>query len=193
MTGAYNVVDADGHILRAARSVGQVHGSRIPRARAAVRHRRKRQGTPERRRHAARQSARNRPPGSVGIRQAIVKANTLKYSEGRKGGFDPHARIVDMDARDIIAQIGRGTPQELMPQGLFGCPGRPQPLTTGGYPDAEAAIPFPLLGLHPRIEPANMPETAIIDGATPTNFLPPLAPKGFVLRSSPLFRTWPLS
>src|SRR5213079_3230516 len=41
--------------------------------------------------------------GSVGVRQGIVKANTLKYAEGRKGGFDPHARIVDMDADGIDA------------------------------------------------------------------------------------------
>jgi hypothetical protein len=27
----------------------------------------------------------------------------LKYAEGRKGGFDPHARIVDMDADGIDA------------------------------------------------------------------------------------------
>src|ERR1041385_8635022 len=26
--------------------------------------------------------------GSVGVRQGIVKANTLKYAEGRRGGFD---------------------------------------------------------------------------------------------------------
>src|ERR1700737_3159534 len=41
--------------------------------------------------------------GSVGVRQGIVKANTLKYAEGRRGGFDPHARIVDMDADGIDA------------------------------------------------------------------------------------------
>ena len=41
--------------------------------------------------------------GSVGARQGIVKAGTLKYAEGRKGGFDPHARIVDMDADGIDA------------------------------------------------------------------------------------------
>src|SRR5216684_571701 len=41
--------------------------------------------------------------GSVGVRQGIVKAGTLKYAEGRKGGFDPHARIVDMDADGIDA------------------------------------------------------------------------------------------
>ena len=41
--------------------------------------------------------------GSVGARQGIVKPGTLKYAEGRKGGFDPHARIVDMDADGIDA------------------------------------------------------------------------------------------
>src|SRR5215813_7773140 len=41
--------------------------------------------------------------GSVGVRQGIIKANTLKYAEGRPGGFDPHARIVDMDADGIDA------------------------------------------------------------------------------------------
>jgi len=41
--------------------------------------------------------------GSVGVRQGLIKAGTLKYAEGRKGGFDPHARIVDMDADGIDA------------------------------------------------------------------------------------------
>ena len=41
--------------------------------------------------------------GSIGVRQGDVKVNTLKYAEGRKGGFDPHARIVDMDADGIDA------------------------------------------------------------------------------------------
>jgi len=50
--------------------------------------------------------------GSVGARQGIVKAGTLKYAEGRKGGFDPHARIVDMDADGIDAAdlASLGTP-----------------------------------------------------------------------------------
>src|SRR5437016_10167706 len=42
--------------------------------------------------------------GSVGARQGIVKPGTLKYAEGRKGGFDPHARIVDMDADGIRSE-----------------------------------------------------------------------------------------
>lgn len=41
--------------------------------------------------------------GSIGVRQGEVKVNTLKYAEGRKGGFDPHTRIVDMDADGIDA------------------------------------------------------------------------------------------
>jgi hypothetical protein len=41
--------------------------------------------------------------GSVGVRQGAVKPDTLKYAEGKKGGFDPHARIVDMDADGIDA------------------------------------------------------------------------------------------
>jgi len=41
--------------------------------------------------------------GSVGVRQGTVKLDSLKYAEGKKGGFDPHARIVDMDADGIDA------------------------------------------------------------------------------------------
>src|SRR6201997_3703683 len=41
--------------------------------------------------------------GSVGVRQGDVKPNSLKYHEGKKGGFDPHARIVDMDLDGIDA------------------------------------------------------------------------------------------
>jgi hypothetical protein len=36
-----------------------------------------------------------------------VKANTLKYSEKRRGGFDPHARIVDgIDATFLYPSLG---------------------------------------------------------------------------------------
>jgi len=40
--------------------------------------------------------------GSIGARQGAVEAYG-KYEEGRKGGFDPHARIVDMDEDGIDA------------------------------------------------------------------------------------------
>src|SRR5205807_6495318 len=41
--------------------------------------------------------------GSVGVRQGAVQLDSLKYAEGKKGGFDPHARIPDMDADGIDA------------------------------------------------------------------------------------------
>ena len=41
--------------------------------------------------------------GSVGVRQGEVKLDSLKYAEGKKGGFDPHARIIDMDLDGIDA------------------------------------------------------------------------------------------
>jgi predicted TIM-barrel fold metal-dependent hydrolase len=41
--------------------------------------------------------------GAIGARQGVVSADTMKYVDGRKGGFDPHARIVDMDLDGIDA------------------------------------------------------------------------------------------
>src|SRR5258708_1568780 len=41
--------------------------------------------------------------GAVGVRQGAVKLDSLKYAEGKKGGFDPHARIPDMDRDGIDA------------------------------------------------------------------------------------------
>ena len=41
--------------------------------------------------------------GGVGARQGAVKAAEMKYEEGRPGGFDPHKRIPDMDADGIDA------------------------------------------------------------------------------------------
>jgi predicted TIM-barrel fold metal-dependent hydrolase len=40
--------------------------------------------------------------GAIGARQGAV-SEAMKYVEGRKGGFDPHARIVDMDLDGIDA------------------------------------------------------------------------------------------
>jgi hypothetical protein len=39
--------------------------------------------------------------GGIGARQGVVAADTMKYQEGRPGGFDPHKRIPDMDADGI--------------------------------------------------------------------------------------------
>src|SRR5277367_1451598 len=41
--------------------------------------------------------------GGVGARQGTVKAEAMEYEDGRKGGFDPHARIPDMDLDGIDA------------------------------------------------------------------------------------------
>ena len=41
--------------------------------------------------------------GGVGARQGAVKAAEMKYEEGRPGGFDPHKRIPDMDSDGIDA------------------------------------------------------------------------------------------
>src|SRR6516165_5443051 len=41
--------------------------------------------------------------GGVGARQGVVSSETMKYEEGRPGGFDPHKRIPDMDLDGIDA------------------------------------------------------------------------------------------
>src|SRR5438045_6020665 len=41
--------------------------------------------------------------GRVGARQGVVASNTMEYREGRKGGFGAHARMPDMDADGIDA------------------------------------------------------------------------------------------
>ena len=41
--------------------------------------------------------------GAVGARQGVVEADTMAYKDGKPGGFDPHKRIPDMDADGIDA------------------------------------------------------------------------------------------
>jgi predicted TIM-barrel fold metal-dependent hydrolase len=41
--------------------------------------------------------------GGIGARQGVVAADAMEYKDGRKGGFDPHARIPDMDLDGIDA------------------------------------------------------------------------------------------
>jgi predicted TIM-barrel fold metal-dependent hydrolase len=43
--------------------------------------------------------------GGVGARQGIVASEKMNYREGRKGGFDSHARIPDMDFDGIDASF----------------------------------------------------------------------------------------
>jgi len=42
--------------------------------------------------------------GTIGARaEPAVKSHRIPYLEGKKGGFDPHARIPDMDAEGVDA------------------------------------------------------------------------------------------
>jgi predicted TIM-barrel fold metal-dependent hydrolase len=41
--------------------------------------------------------------GAVGARDGVVVDDAMEYKDGRKGGFDPHARIPDMDLDGIDA------------------------------------------------------------------------------------------
>src|SRR5438552_11862662 len=103
MTRAYNVIDADGHILEPLdlwdKYIDPKFHERRPRfvidengkERLSVEG--KLLGNPRG----------IGSLGSVGVRQGAVKLDSLKYAEGKKGGFDPHARIVDMDADGIDA------------------------------------------------------------------------------------------
>src|SRR3954452_13975747 len=103
MTRTYDVVDADGHILEPLdlwdQYIDPEFRDRRPRfviddngkERLAVED--KLLGNPRG----------NCSLGAVGIRQGAVKLDSLKYAEGKKGGFDPHARIIDMDADGIDA------------------------------------------------------------------------------------------
>jgi predicted TIM-barrel fold metal-dependent hydrolase len=43
------------------------------------------------------------PIGAVGARDGVVSDDTATYRQGRPGGFDPHARIPDMDLDGIDA------------------------------------------------------------------------------------------
>ena len=103
MTATYNVIDADGHILEPLdlwdKYIDPEFRERRPRfvidenGKERLKVEGKLLGNPRG----------IGSLGSVGVRQGAVKPDTLKYAEGKKGGFDPHARIVDMDADGIDA------------------------------------------------------------------------------------------
>ena len=104
MGRTYNVIDADGHILEPLdlwdKYIDPEVRERAPRLVIDDR----RQGAPAASRArcsaASRASAASAPsaPG-----RASSPADTMKYEEGRQGGFDPHARIPDMDLDGIDA------------------------------------------------------------------------------------------
>src|SRR2546428_9850797 len=103
MTRAYNVVDADGHILEPLDLWDKYMDPEF-------RERRPRfvidDNGKERLSVEGKLLGNPRGIGSLGsvaARQGIVKPGTLKYPEGRKGALDRQARIVDMDAAGIDA------------------------------------------------------------------------------------------
>src|SRR5207253_9746773 len=103
LTRAYHVVDADGHILEPLdlwdHYIDPAFRERRPRFVIDV-------NGKERLSVEGKLLGNPRGIGSLGavcVRQGAVKPDTLKYAEGKKGGFDPHARIVDMDSDGIDA------------------------------------------------------------------------------------------
>src|SRR5260370_1314855 len=104
MTRAYNVVDADGHILEPldlwANYIDPKFRDRAPRIV-------KGDNGKERliiEEHAVGDGQRGIGRiGAVGARQGVVAPDTMEYKEGKPGGFDPHKRIPDMDADGIDA------------------------------------------------------------------------------------------
>ena len=103
MAATYNVIDADGHILEPLdlwdKYIDPEYRERRPRfvidenGKERLKVEGKLLGNPRG----------IGSLGSVGVRQGAVKLDSLKYAEGKKGGFDPHARIADMDLDGIDA------------------------------------------------------------------------------------------
>jgi predicted TIM-barrel fold metal-dependent hydrolase len=104
MSRAYNVVDADGHILEPLdlwnNYIDPKFRDRAPRI-EKMNNGKERLIIEE---HAVGDGQRGIGRiGAVGARQGVVAGDTMEYKEGKAGGFDPHARIPDMDADGIDA------------------------------------------------------------------------------------------
>jgi predicted TIM-barrel fold metal-dependent hydrolase len=105
MTRAYNVVDADGHILEPLdlwdKYIDPKFRDRAPRI--------VKDNESGKERLVIEEHTVGNPQigigriGAVGARQGVVAADTMEYKEGKPGGFDPHKRIPDMDADGIDA------------------------------------------------------------------------------------------
>jgi predicted TIM-barrel fold metal-dependent hydrolase len=104
MSRAYNVVDADGHILEPLdlwdRYMDPAFRDRAPRIVKDNETGKERLIIEEHTSDARLSIGR---VGAVGARQGIVEPDAMAYKDGRPGGFDPHARIPDMDADGIDA------------------------------------------------------------------------------------------
>jgi hypothetical protein len=138
----YNVIDADGHILepftlwneyldpafrdRAPRLIKDNHGKQRLLLEAKLLGSRAGFGG----------------IGGVGARQGVVAAESMDYEDGRKGGFDPHARIPDMDLDGIDAaflypSLGLFTARSPIPPS----PARCAAPTTAGSPTTASPTP----------------------------------------------------
>src|SRR5215470_13351690 len=103
MSRAYNVIDADGHILEPLdlwdKYLEPKFLNRAPRL--VVDESGKEKLDVEGQLLGSQQGMGG--IGGVGARQGAVKSAEMKYEEGRPGGFDPHHRIPDMDMDGIDA------------------------------------------------------------------------------------------
>ncbi|MBV9017312.1 MAG: amidohydrolase family protein, partial [Alphaproteobacteria bacterium] len=104
MGRAYNIIDADGHILE---PLDLWDNYLEPKFRDRAPKIVKGENGKERlviEEHAVGDNQRGIGRiGAVGARQGVVAADTMSYKDGKPGGFDPHARIPDMDADGIDA------------------------------------------------------------------------------------------
>ncbi len=103
MSRTYNVIDADGHILEPIdlweKYMDPAYTDRAPRLFVDT-------DGKERLRVEGKVLGSQRGLGligGIGARQGAVSDATMKYVDGRKGGFDPHARIQDLDLDGIDA------------------------------------------------------------------------------------------
>ena len=102
MGRAYNVIDADGHILEPLdlwdKYIDPAFRDRAPRIVKGENGKERlvieEQVVGDGQRGIGR-------IGAVGARQGVVEADTMAYKDGKPGGFDPHKRIPDMDADGI--------------------------------------------------------------------------------------------
>src|SRR5690348_12912239 len=104
MARAYNVVDADGHILEPldlwSRYMDPAFRDRAPRIVKDSETGKERLVIEEHKTDARINIGRT---GAVGARQGVVEPDAMAYKDGKPGGFDPNARIPDMDADGIDA------------------------------------------------------------------------------------------
>src|SRR4029453_15284875 len=103
MTRTYDVIDADGHVLEPPdmfdKYMDPAYRDRAPRLIV---------DTDGKERLLIEGRVLGSPKGlgllgAIGARDGVVADATMKYLEGRKGGFDPHARVPDMDLGGIHA------------------------------------------------------------------------------------------